>query len=446
MDVLNQKFIVLGVSKSGFAVANYLMQSGADCYFFEELKSPKIDDAIERLTSLGAKRVSVEDVDKIISQIDVLVISPGAPINHPVAVKFKQAGKRIIGELEFGFLQFIPRLVAVTGTNGKTTTVTLIDSILKEANITSHLVGNIGVPLTSKVDSVALKDVVVAEVSSFQLESTNTFCPHISCILNVTPDHLERHYSMDNYIFLKKKIFKNQRESEYAILNFDDQTVKNFYTEIKAKVIWVSTRERVEGTYAEGGKIYNFGEYVMDEKDLTLRGEHNLCDALFAIAVCKLLGVSNDSIVNALKSFKGVKHRTELIATKGGIDFYNDSKATNTASTISALSMMTKPVILILGGSEKGEKYDELFQKIKEYGVKQVVLMGASRFNMLDCAGNIGYHNITMTNTFESAVKIANIFAKDGDAVLLSPACASFDSFSGYEERGEKFVKLVEEL
>lgn len=446
MDVINQKFLILGVSKSGYAVATYLMQSGGDCYFFEELKSPKIDDSIERLVTLGAKRVSAEQIDEVVNKIDVLVISPGAPINHPVAVKCKQAGKRIIGELEFGFLLFNPKLIAVTGTNGKTTTVSIIDSVLKEAGINSHLVGNVGVPLTSKVDSVALKDVVVAEVSSFQLETINAFCPHISCILNITPDHLERHYNMENYVFLKKRIFKNQRESEYVVLNFDDPIVKAFYTEIKAKVIWVSTKEKVDGAYYLDGKLYFNDEYIIDGADLTLRGEHNLSDVLFSIAVCKLLNVSNAFISTALKSFKGVKHRTELIATKNGVDFYNDSKATNTASTISALTMMTKPTILILGGSEKGEKYDELFQKIKEYGVKQVILTGASRFNMLDTAGKLGCSNLTMTNTFNDAVKIANLFARAGDCVLLSPACASFDSFTGYEERGERFSALVEEL
>ncbi len=446
MDVRTQKFIVLGVSKSGYAVAKRLLSVGGTCYLFEELKSPKIDKAMEELLSLGGIRVLAEDVDKIIDEIDVLVISPGAPINHPLAVKCKQLGKRIIGELEFGYLQSIPLTVAVTGTNGKTTTVSLIHHILNQAKITSHLAGNVGTPLTALVDEIKNTDIVVNEVSSFQLESINAFCPHISCILNIAPDHLERHYSMENYIFLKKRIYKNQRESEYVVLNFDDQTVKGFFAEINAKVVWVSTKERVDGAYLLGGKLYYKDEKIIDEEEVFLRGEHNLSDSLFAIAVTKLLGVSSLDIATALKTFKGVKHRIELVCTKKGVDYFNDSKATNTASTISAIATMTKPTILILGGSEKGEKYDNLFEKIKEYGIKQVIINGASRFNMLESAGKVSYPYVTVTSNFTDAVKIAYLFSKEGDAVLLSPACASFDNFSGYEERGEKFISIVEQL
>ena len=446
MNVCTQKFIVLGVSKSGYAVAKRVLLLGGTCFLIEELKSPKIDRAIEELIELGAKRVVQNEVDSVIEQADVLVISPGVPINHPVAVKCKQQAKRIIGELEFGYLQFNPTLVAVTGTNGKTTTVSLIDAILKDAGINSHLVGNVGTPLTATVSDVKREDVLVAEVSSFQLESVNAFCPHISCILNVTPDHLERHYSMDNYVFLKKRIFKNQRESEFAVLNYDDQTVRSFFSEVKAKVLWVSTKEKVDGAYLLDGKLYFKDEMIIEENSLKLKGEHNISDALFSIAATKLLNVPTVHIANALKEFKGVKHRTELVCTKNGVDYFNDSKATNTASTISAITTMTKPTVLILGGSEKGEKYDNLFEKIKEYGIKQTILTGASRFNMLDSAGRIGFHSVTVTSNFSDAVKIAKLFAKEGDCVLLSPACASFDSFSSYEERGETFIKLVEEL
>ena len=445
MDVKNQNFLVLGVSKSGYAAAEYLLTHGGNCKIIEENKTEKTEQAALKLIELGAQKISADQIDDELNGMDVLILSPGVPINHPIAVKAKQKGVRIMGELEFGYSQFFPKIVAVTGTNGKTTTVNLIDAILKEGQIKSQMVGNVGVPLTEKVDSE--KDTVfVTEVSSFQLESVSAFCPHVSCILNISPDHLERHYSMENYVFLKKRIFKNQRESEYSILNFDDNTVREFYPEIKAKVKWVSLKEEVDGAYLKDGKLYYSGEYVMDESALKLKGEHNVCDALFAIAVAKILGVENQYISAALSTFKGVKHRLEYVANKNGVDFYNDSKATNTASTISALSVMTAPTVLILGGSEKGEKYGELFEKIKSSAVKHAILTGAARYNLLDAAAKKGFGEVTVTGSFDSAVKIAALLACEGDSVLLSPACASFDSFSGYAERGERFIKIVEEL
>lgn len=446
MLVKNQTFLVLGVSKSGFSAAKYIIDKGAKCYVYEELKSPKIDRAIAELTALGAKQINMSEVDSILSIIDVLVISPGAPINHELAVRAKERGVRIVGELEFGFLQFSPPIVAITGTNGKTTTATLVDAIMKEAKKKSLLVGNVGVPISSKIKDADNDTVVIAEVSSFQLESVSAFCPHVSCILNISPDHLERHYTMDNYVYLKKRIFKNQKESEYTVLNYDDSIIRDFLPEIKSKVLWVSVNERVEGAYLQNGKLYYYDEYVIDERELRLKGEHNVYNTLFAIAAAKLMGVSNAAIITALKSFKGVRHRIEHVCTKNGVEFYNDSKATNTASTISALQSMQRPTVLILGGSEKGESYINLFEKIKRSPVKHVVLTGASRFNMLDAAGKSGYSLVTVTSDFADAVKIATMFTESGDNLLLSPACASFDSFDGYEERGDAFVKIVEGL
>ena len=446
MDIKRQTFLVVGVSKSGFAVANYILSNGGKCLLYEELSSPKIDDAISKLIELGGVRVDKEKVDNALLHIDNLIISPGVPINHHVAVKAKGLGKRIIGELEFGFLQFTPTTVAITGTNGKTTTATLIDEIFKTAGINSMLVGNVGVPITSKVCDADKNTVCVAEVSSFQLESTAFFCPHVSCILNIKPDHLERHYTMENYIYLKKRIFKNQRESEYALINYDDELVKGFVNEIKAKIIYVSLKEKVDGAYRIEGNLYYKNEFIINQNELSLKGEHNVFNSLFAIAVAKIFNVNNSDIINALTNFKGVKHRMELIATKEGVEFYNDSKATNTASTITAIEGMNKPIVLILGGSEKGETYIELFEKIKQSLVKHVVLTGASRNKMLECADKVGFNKLSLSYDFTTAVKIAKLIAEEGDCVLLSPACASFDNFSNFEERGEKFKEVVEEL
>ncbi len=446
MDIVNQKFLVLGVSKSGSAATEYLLKKGAVCYIYEDVKIPKVNEAIEKLLSLGAIRCERENADRILAEIDVVVISPGVPINFDLAVKAKNLKKRIIGELELGFLSFYPVIVGVTGTNGKTTTCSLIDAILKGAGVKDKLVGNIGVPITSVLDEVDKETVFITEVSSFQLESVSTFTPHIACVTNVSPDHLERHYSFENYVFLKKRILSNLKESEYAVLNFDDEIVKGFAEGLRAKTIFVSIKEKVDGSYEEDGKLYYNGEYVIDRDEIPLKGDHNVYNALYAIAVCKLLKVPTNLINFALKEFKGVKHRIELIKEVSGVKYFNDSKSTNTASAITAIDSMDRPTVLILGGSEKGENYEKLFEKIKSSNVKHTVITGASRFNMLSAAGKIGYVNFTVTPDFSSAVQIASLLASEGESVLLSPACASFDAFSGYEERGEKFCEIVESL
>ena len=443
MDIKNQKFLVLGVSKSGYAVGKKILENGGKCFLYEQLRSPSIEEKINELLLLGAMVVGDENVDSVIEEIDVLVISPGVPINNEIAIKAKRRSKRLLGEFEFGLLNLSPLMVAVTGTNGKTTTCSMIDEILKQDKINSNLVGNIGIPLTSKVDEITKKDVCVAEISSYQLETISFFCPHVSCILNIAPDHLERHYTRDNYIFLKKRIYRHQRESEFCVLNYDDVIVKEFYKECRAEVVWVSTKEQVDGAYLLNGELYYKNHKIINQSDLALVGMHNVYNALFAIAVSKIIGVKTESIVQVLKNIKGVKHRIEMVCEKNGVNYYNDSKATNVASTLSALDTLNGPTILILGGSEKGESYEKLFEKIKEKCLKHVILTGASKFNMLDCAGRCDYSNITVTPDLEFAVKIAEVVAECGDNVLFSPACASFDAFKNFEERGERFVELV---
>ncbi len=446
MDVKTQNFLILGVSKSGYNAGKFVLEKGGKCFLYEEHSSEKIQNAIIELQNMGAILVGVPLQDEVLRQIDVVVISPGVPINHEVAVRAKQAGKRIIGELEFAFMQKMPRIIAVTGTNGKTTTVNLINAIFAKSNEKSLLVGNVGIPVSSKIKEIDEETVCITEVSSFQLEGVKNLTPHVACILNVSPDHLERHFDMETYVYLKKRLLKNQRESEYSVLNYDDLTVRNMFQETAGKVVWVSREQEVTGAYENQGKIYYNGEYIMETDELNLKGEHNVFNSLFAIACAKILKLDNGSIISALKEFKGVSHRIELIAEKNGVRYYDDSKATNTASTITAIKSMNRPTVLILGGSEKGEEYDELFRQIKQSNVIHTVLTGASRFNMLDCASKLGLAEFTVTKDFEHAVRIASMMAKDGDCVLLSPSCASFDSFSNYQERGDSFKKIVEDV
>lgn len=446
MYVKNQKFLILGVSRSGSAAAKYLLGNGAVCYFYEEMSSEKISAAKKEIVSLGGTEVLKDNADEILDVIDVVVISPGVPINHPLAVRAKSKGIRIIGELELGYQSFTPPFIAITGTNGKTTTVSLIDAVFKEAEIKRKLVGNVGVPITSELSGADSDTVFIAEVSSFQLESVSAFCPHISCILNIAPDHLERHYNMENYIFLKKRVFSNQKESEYCVLNYDDETVRSFYTDVKAKVLWVSTREEVDGAYLKDGALYFKGEKYIDAGEIPIAGEHNVYNALFTIAVAGIMGIGLEIVSRAIKGFKGIPFRNQTVAEKGGVKFVNDSKSTNTASAITAIKGSNEPTVLILGGSEKGESYDKLFECIKNSTVKHVVLTGSSRRNMLLAADKAGFYEITVCPDFDYSVKIAAMMAESGDRVLLSPACASFDVFSSFVERGERFNKIAGEL
>lgn len=445
MYVKTQTFFVLGISKSGFAAAEFILKRGGRCFIYEEYESPKITEAKEKLTELGAEKITIERLDSAIELSDVLVISPGVPINHHVAVKFKQLGKRIVGEAEFGFSQFFPPVIAITGTNGKTTTVTMLECILKQAGIPCSAVENIGSPVCAEFEKINKDTVCIAEISSFQLESISDFKPHVAMILNISPDHLERHYNMENYIFLKRRLLNNLRESEYAVLNYDDATVREFANELKAKVVWVSLRERVDGVYLSDGDICMYERTVLKASALPVSGVHNIYNAMFAVAGAKLAGVSDAELLSGIKNFRGVPHRVELVMEKDGVAYYDDSKSTNTASAITAIRSMSRPTILILGGSEKGEKYGQLFETIGSSLIKHTVITGAARYNMLRAASENGVENVTVTSDFASAVKIADMFADSGDAVLLSPACASFDSFVNFEERGETFKRLVAE-
>lgn len=444
MNVKNQKFLILGLSKSGEAAARYILNKGGKCRLYEEKESPAIKETIDSLSTLGGVFVFGEEDDQILSDIDVVVVSPGVPINHRLLIKAKEKRIRISSELEFGFEMAKPVTVGVTGTNGKTTTVSLINHILNCYTQKSVLVGNVGVPVSKKVEEIIDSGLCVAEVSSFQLESISTFSPHIACVLNVTPDHLERHYTMENYVFLKKRILQNLTLSDYAILNYDDEIVRAFHKENKGKTIFISLENKVNA-YRERGCLYYNGEFVIEQEHLPIPGDHNVYNTLFAIAVCATLGVPLKDIADHIKTFKGAPHRTELVLDKDGRKYYNDSKSTNTASTMVAIDMMNAPTVLILGGSEKGEDYVELFKKIKTSLVKHTVITGNSRLHMLDSAGRVGCGDITVVKSFDSAIKFALMLAEEGDNVLFSPACASFDNFKNYLERGERFIELVKE-
>ena len=441
------KFLVVGLSKSGLCASEALLMRGAECYIYDENLNSCLSSSVEELINRGAKLVDKERIDEAIRLCDTVVLSPGVPIDNEIPIMARRMRKNIIGELELGSYFAKSPIVAVTGTNGKTTTCSLISNILEKAQIANCLAGNIGMPLTKECEKVDENGVLVVEVSSFQLETIARFLPHIACITNISPDHLSRHYNMDNYEHLKSRILKNLRESEYAVLNADDQRICRFAENTRAKICYFSMANETEGAYLIENKIYWKGEYLLGANDLPIKGGHNLQNALVAICACKLLGIDNDCIVDGLLNFKGVKHRTQEIGIHKGVTFINDSKATNPNSTESAISLMKQNFVLLLGGRKKGEGYDGLFKKLANNSyLKEIVVYGESKDDLYSLAKNLSIENISVVTNFERAVKYSFLTLEGGDLLLLSPACASYDEFSGYEERGDKFIELVKEF
>ena len=442
----NQKFLVAGMSKSGIAGTEFLLSRGAAVCMYDDVTGGAVRSAMDKLAERGAVPVRAEQLSSAVEECDILVLSPGIPIDHELPVAFRKAGKRIVGESELGCLYLRAALVAVTGTNGKTTTVTMIDEILRAAGLNSIACGNIGLPLSACVDTLGYDDVAVMEVSSFQLETLTSVRPHVAVVTNITEDHLNRHYSMENYIFLKSKILRNMRESEYAVLNFDDENVRAMAHEARCRVRWFSLRERAEGAYLFDGGLYFENEKIMNVSDLSLKGEHNAKNALAAICAAKLMGVESSLIAKTLSSMRGVRHRMETVAQIGGVTYINDSKGTNVDATLNAVACMQSDTVLLLGGKDKGYDYDKLFQKLKDSRVVQAVLYGENRFKLLNAAARCNESRITLCADFSLAVKIAAMTARPGQCVLLSPASSSFDEFAGYEERGERFEEIVRSL
>ncbi len=434
-------FLVLGIANSGVNVSKLLLSKGARVYIYDNSTNEKTQKLINELITLGC--ILVENVDEILKEIDVLVLSPGVSVLNEIAIKAKGQGIRIIGEIELASYYINNPIVAVTGTNGKTTTCSLISHTLSKNGVNNKLVGNVGTPLSTSV-GCSEEDILVVEVSSYQLETTCRFTPHIACILNITEDHLERHFTMENYIFLKSKLILTLKESEFAILNYDDENVRNLALKTKAKIVWISQKEIIDGVYLSNGAIYCGEEQVIKVEDLSIKGSHNIENVLCSVAVLKLLGLENQEIVDGLTTFKGVKHRIEQVAKVNGITFYNDSKATNPDATIKAINALEGDLVLILGGYDKGLDYSELFSQISsKQNVKGVVLTGQTALKMYEFAKNEKVKNLVLSSNFETAIKLAYAISKENYKVLLSPATSSFDEFTGYEERGEKFIEIA---
>ena len=442
MYIKNQVFLVLGISKSGKAAVEFLLARGATVYIYDDLKSDRVEQLSADLVNCGAKKITREDLLNMPEICDGLVISPGIPIDHPLAVAFKRSGRAVLGETELAARFMKCPIVAVTGTNGKTTTVSMLTETLQKGGFSAFSCGNIGTPMVEYVDS-GRQDIAVAEISSFQLETLNSLQPHVAVVLNITEDHLNRHYTMENYIFLKAKLLKNLSATEYAVLNYDDEIVRGFAEKTRARVLYFSVKERVCGAFVEQGELYFGKEKIISIAELPVDSVHYIQNVLAVIAVAKIFGVKTQDLVAALTEFKGVKHRIEFIDEVRGVQFVNDSKGTNVDATLKAVATMKRDTVLLLGGQNKGYDYGKLFSALAGTKVVHAVLYGENRFSLLKSAREYNFLKVTLCERFEVAFQIAVMLAKQGQTVLLSPASASFDEFSGYEERGDRFVEFV---
>ncbi len=440
-----QRFLVLGLSKSGNAAAEFLLAKGAETFVYDDVQSARVEEGIRTLVQKGAKRVKKEELEIVAEGCDALVLSPGIPIDHPLAVAFKRKKKAVVGETELAARNLRCLMIAVTGTNGKTTTVSLIEQALKTAGYSAHACGNIGTPLI-EFCGLQEEEVAVAEISSFQLETLNSLMPHVGVVLNITEDHLNRHYNMENYSFLKGKLLKNCSGAEYAVLNYDDKLVRAFAEKTKARTVWFSLRERVAGAYYYEGYLYFGEEKIVAANELFASGVHNIQNALACIAVCKIMRVPTSDIKKTLREFRGIKHRLQTVGEVNGVTYVDDSKGTNVDATLHAIRAMKGETILLLGGKNKGYDYTKLFETMKNSEIVHAVLYGENRYELLKCARAQGFENLTLCQSFFWAARMAALQAKRGQTVLLSPASASFDEFASYEERGDAFVNVVRTL
>ena len=439
MELKGKKVLVFGSGISGEAAAVLLDKEGADIVLYdgnEKLDADRIKSEILEKTVQGSEHpsgtVSIvlgEFPEKMLDELDLTVMSPGVPTDLPVVEKMREKGIPIWGEIELAYVCGKGDVLAITGTNGKTTTTSLLGQIMKNYKESVFVVGNIGNPYTSIVTDTTEDSVIVAEMSSFQLETVHSFCPRVSAILNITPDHLNRHHTMEAYIAAKERIAENQTSEDYCVLNYEDDVLRKFGEKVNAQVLYFSSRRKLNrGVYLDGKTIIcQIDEpiSVCDTDELQILGTHNYENAMAAVAMAYAYGVPMDVIRKTLREFSGVEHRIEFVAEKNGVAYYNDSKGTNPDAAIRGIQAMNRPTVLIGGGYDKESDYDEWIRAF-DGKVKKLVLIGATREKIAQTARSLGFTDIVMADSFEEAFEKCVEYAQPGDALLLSPACASW--------------------
>lgn len=451
MKIEEQKVLVVGTGISGIAAAELLQSKNVDTVLFDGNKELDVNKLYEKAPELKEMPIILGELtEEQMHEFGVAVLSPGVPIDLPMVERLRAQNVAIWGEIELAYYFGKGRLIAITGTNGKTTTTALTGAIMKNYYKDVRIVGNIGIPYTSEAATMTDDTVTVAEISSFQLETIHDFCPEVSAILNITEDHLNRHHTMECYIKTKEDITRNQTKDQVCVLNYEDEVLRSFGESAPARVVYFSSHRKLDnGFYLEGEDIYYAVDgqrtHVINVNELNLLGRHNYENVMAACAMSVNFGVPMDKIVEVLKTFQAVEHRIEYVTEKRGVKFYNDSKGTNPDAAIQGIRAMNRPTFLIGGGYDKQSEYDEWIEAF-DGKVKKLVLIGQTAEKIENCAHRHGFMDTVRKDTFEEAIQYCYDNAKSGDAVLLSPACASWGMFSNYEERGRIFKEYVRNL
>ena len=450
-NMKNKKVLIVGLGRSGIAAAQAMVKLEADVAVQDSKKEENVDANLRLYLEEKGVKCYFNLIPPDMSAFDVLILSPGVSPELPFVQEAERQGAEIIGELEIAYRVGSGKYVAITGTNGKTTTTTLTGEIFKEAERETYVVGNIGTAVISASLNSSADGWMVTETSSFQLETTKYFKPEVSAILNITPDHLNRHHTMEAYKAAKAKIFANQTEGNYLVINYDDEECFRMAESCKAQVVPFSRKEQLDdGVFVKNDNIVvkeknGTEQIICPVTELKMIGQHNLENALAATGVCYYSGIKPEVIATVLRRFTGVEHRIEYSGKINGVKYYNDSKGTNTDATITALRALEENIILIAGGDAKGQNFDELLKEFKGR-VKHMILLGRDAYLIEESAEKTGFKNIIHCKDMDECVKKAYEVAEPGDNVLLSPACASWDMYDNYEQRGEHFKDCVSRL
>jgi len=451
MDYKGKNAFIVGVAKSGLAAAKLLLTLGARVTVYDAKTEDDFPEGyFAPLDGFEYQKLLGGDPMEVVDKIDVMVLSPGVPMDLPCIRKAYELGKNVIAEIELGYELSKADFIAITGTNGKTTTTSLTGAIFKSAGYNTYILGNIGVPITQEALNTKEGDVVVAETAALQLDSIVSYQPKGSAILNITEDHIDRYGTMEKYIAAKARVFKNQEEEDYCVLNYDNEITRGLKDNVQAKTVWFSVDHEVRpGAFVRNGRIFFATEEqefdIVSIDALQIPGRHNLENALAATALACMYGVPTEVVAEVLSTFTGVEHRLEFVREIQGVSFINDSKGTNTDATINAIRAMKDPTVLILGGYDKHADFMPLFEAF-DGRIKAAVILGETAQQIARTAQLMGFKNYILATGFEDAVLKAYSLAEKGDVVLLSPACASWDMFENYEQRGRKFKEIVRGL
>jgi UDP-N-acetylmuramoylalanine--D-glutamate ligase len=447
MELQNKKVLIVGLAKTGVAVARFLASCGAEVTITDMKDELELTPFIDKLADLDITFDLGRHIPYTFLMADLIVVSPGVPMDIAPLVQARHQGRKVISEIELASCFITAPMVAITGTNGKTTTTTLTGSIFRECGFSTFVGGNIGKPLIDLVTSGEVADRVVVEVSSFQLEGIENFHPRVAVLLNITEDHLDRYESYQEYIDAKLRVFKNQTGEDYAVLNMDDPLVAKYAGTLKARIVPMSRLRQLEqGICCQDGKIIFSWDGIVAEyetSNLKLKGVHNLDNVMAALATTLLLGCDAKRAFAATSAFVGLPHRMEFVREVNSVSYYEDSKGTNVGSVVKSLESFASGITLIAGGKDKGGDYSPLADLVKER-VAHLILIGEARERIRAALGALTETH--MADSLEEAVSMAHEYTKAGGVVLFSPACSSFDMFKDYVERAERFHALVRAL